>query len=162
MLKHGKVLKKMEKWGPEFKISFTIQLLDGMATTRNKLLNVFHLSATDHNCCNKGDRIPGVWVVQKEDGPKLRIDIAMPSHQSHEVDLVLNQNHSITLTQNITTQNITTDGFFTVHVDGKVVWELPTTPDQYKDVIWYLSNPWDPTAEGKISLKHLSISNNNG
>ena len=156
-LKHGKIFKEMETWGPDFRISFEIQPLDAIATV-NGWLNVFHMTATNNNCCGKGDRMPGVWVIW-ENGPKLRVDITMPSHKYHKEPLVMNQFHNITMIQRSTSED---KGVFTLWVDGKVSWEEPTTPVQYKHVTWYMSAPWDQTAENKVTFQNLSFSNDRG
>jgi len=49
-------------WGPEYEIKFDIKFISWPSDT---WFNIFRLSARDGNCCELGQRIPGLWTKQE-------------------------------------------------------------------------------------------------
>ena len=48
------------RWGPAFKISFQVFIVEGAQS--DTFRNILRFTATDNDCCNVGDRLPGLWL----------------------------------------------------------------------------------------------------
>ena len=87
----------IDRLGPEFTIEFDIKVnsidsgspksqgngskSQGDGYGSEPLYNLFHLTATGDNCCNNGDRVPAVYITNKNRVPHLYILVTMPDHQ---------------------------------------------------------------------------------
>jgi len=61
---NDKVTKRTEVfhgWGEQYLVEFTIEVNKLPSTD---VLNVFHMTSTDRDCCNHGDRLPAVFVLK--------------------------------------------------------------------------------------------------
>jgi hypothetical protein len=58
-IKKGRLAKKFQNWGDVYVIKFQI-VVTKMPTSL--WTSVFHLTGTNENCCDHGDRIPAFWI----------------------------------------------------------------------------------------------------
>ena len=54
-------IETIQNLGPNYKVEFNI-----FVKKEGHSLNVFHFTANDNACCNVGDRIPFVYIVNAE------------------------------------------------------------------------------------------------
>ena len=54
-----------DEWGPEFSISFELELKD--TTDNDEWYDLLQLTANDNFCCSPGDRVPGIWLIKETD-----------------------------------------------------------------------------------------------
>ena len=72
MVKKNNLVKTFSKWGPDFAIQFEFKILKRPAEWHS----VLHLT-TGENCCNKGSRIPGIFLNSDGQGTYMYLTIAM-------------------------------------------------------------------------------------
>ena len=127
-----------------------------------KWMSFLHLSATGKNCCNYGDRVPGVWF-KSNDGKTIFMTVAITqqigkSQIVKNINLEKNKWHKIELDHMIVGKG----GKFTVTVDEKVAWTVDnTSPTEYKNVLWYQSDPWYESMAKYVEVKCLRITKMN-
>jgi len=117
--------------------------------------NVIHGSPNDHDCCNVGDRMPGIWLSNS--GSETKGFYMMFDH-SQDGDPYFWTNTAVTVGN---TYHVTMDvnqTWFTVTVDGVTIKDesKPSHPT-YTNVKLYASDPWYTSAD--VTITNLLISN---
>ena len=155
MVKKNNLVKTFSKWGPDFAIQFEFKILKRPAEWHSLL----HLT-TGENCCEKGSRIPGIFLNSDGQGTYMYLTIAMTGREKtkkHWLDL--NKWLSMELNQK--------NGQFSVVLDGVVVWTVESGQEQFQNVQFFLSDKFYPSAsysvegasgENMIELRKLIVS----
>ena len=133
------LVKTFSKFGPDFTITFEMKI------TKKPVgwTNILHLT-TGKDCCGAGTRIPGVWLNSRNGKPYLHATIALIRSQNYkDITLEMNKQYSVELVQ--------AAGFFRVKIDGKQVWQEQSGSATFRNVKYYWSNPWHPSA-GKVAI----------
>ena len=133
----------MDKWGPEYSISFEIKL---KPMPKGVWYNFIHLTSTNKNDHSYGARIPALFF-RNDNGktPYMHVTVAQTKGQNqrwHNIMLEENKWYKIRLDHKIvdTTEQ---GGKFTVTLDEKVVWTVDKLSSiEYKNVKLYQSDPW--------------------
>ena len=107
VIKKSHTVKMIDRLGPEFTIEFDIKVnsIDGSSSPKwsksqgddyggEPLYNLFHLTATGDNCCHNGDRVPAVYITNKNRVPHLYILVTMPDHQVGKSSKLVNQEYT--------------------------------------------------------------------
>ena len=115
-----------------------------------------HLTATNQDG-DGTDGIPGVFFDRDSNGPYLWVEF-IPNRKAGQawnelIYLSDNKWYHIQLDQKIIGQS----GQFTVTIDGEVKWTVENEPEQFKNVIWYQSDPWYESIAGKADIRGLTL-----
>ena len=62
-MKRNNKLKTIPQWGPTYSVSFDIKV--NSINPNTTLANVLHFSDFGRDCCEIGDRIPGIWITNE-------------------------------------------------------------------------------------------------
>ena len=117
--------------------------------------SVFHLTIGE-DLAQYGDRYPAVWVHKDK---KFLIDSAVNGKKNHGkfINYQLNQEYHIEIKQE---ENSNGEIIYRIVVDGTTVHEVVnTTPQRFKEVILYESDPRYESFASFGELKHLKIVN---
>jgi uncharacterized protein (DUF427 family) len=134
----------------DYKISFTIT----PTGIQEQWSNIFHITATGQNCCNYGDRIPGVWFFPGN--TRLHVvhghadsgnddcspEEPLPLNVATPVDIEIRQKH------------------VEVRFNGRIVCTEPRgTVETFNAAHMYISDTWHPAANAAVSemkLEHMT------
>ena len=130
------MIKELLNWGDQFKIELSLMVTKIPSTTST---NVFHLTGSDNNCCNNGDRIPAMSI---NSAGYFHICTSVNGNGNYwkNFDFELNHVYQITIQQlkdssGLYWYEIIIDGVSKEKTENKQV----TT---YPSVKVYASNPW--------------------
>ena len=133
------LVKTISKFGPDFTITFEMKL----TKLPNKWFNVLHLT-TGKNCCGAGTRIPIVFLYSSNRKPYMYASVGMTRRLlGRRIRLEMNKQYSVKLVQ--------AAGFFSVKINGKQVWQVRSGSATFRNVKYYWSDPWHPSA-GKVAI----------
>ena len=62
----GNLLAVIPEWGPNFRITFDLNIHSLYSSRSDGWANVLHFTSSGKDCCSIGDRIPGLWTNSKE------------------------------------------------------------------------------------------------
>ena len=146
--KKGQIIQTFEKWGSTFKVEFDIIAFKA----KTGLTNVLHLT-TGESCpsffCH---RIPSVYINQ---WGQFHIYTSFGKRTVYKFED--GQKYHFAIEQTLE------DGIvmYKVIVDGQVVHsEQNNKPEDFNNVMAYVSDPWDPTFDG--CLENLKLTPGNG
>ena len=154
MIAKGKKLKPVDI-PLDYEIGFTLAV-SAIASLKG-WRNILHFSATGKNCCNYGDRIPGVWFEPNS----LRLYVVDGHILEGNADSRLMKCDTKVLTlQNGKTYNLKMRFLrrsVTVMVNGKVACGNIPREDRrvFKGVKVYASDPWYTPANAAVSGLYL-------
>ena len=80
---------------PNFKITFYLKLYE---KTDNLLTNILHISTTNNDCCNKGDRICAIWI--EPSSTKLMISTDSLDINTNNFNSIVKTNQSLSIETN--------------------------------------------------------------
>merc|ERR1712243_361784 len=66
-LKQSQLLAVIPEWGPNFRITFDLNVHSMTSTRSDGWANIFYFTATGKDCCSIGDRVPGLWTNSKRE-----------------------------------------------------------------------------------------------
>ena len=135
----------------DYEVGFTL-VLSAIASLKG-WRNILHFSASGKNCCNSGDRIPGVWfqphtltlyIVNghtregNSDTSKMKCDSKL---------LTLQRGKTYSLKMRFEQKKVT------IWVNGKVACDNIPREDRkvFKNVAVYVSDPWYVAAEAAMN-----------
>ena len=89
-----------QNWGPEYSIEFDIVVkkLPNYDWTKGPWINVFHVTSTNENCCNKGDRIPGLFI-NKDGYFQFTTSMNNYGHDFRNISFTLGKIYHVTIKQ---------------------------------------------------------------
>ena len=149
----GDVVWSTNYWGRQFKIEFDVQVTKELTDTWH---SIFHIT-TGGNYDYYGSRIPAVWVNKAK---YFHICSGVSGNKLHEVNYLqyqLNQWYHFEIKQE---ENSNGEIIYSIKIDGHAVHEVVnTTPQRFKEVILYESDPWYESFASFGELKHLKIVN---
>merc|ERR1719300_2313808 len=61
-VKKGQLLAVIPEWGPNFRISFDLNINSMYSSRSDGWANVLHFTATGKDCCSLGDRVPALFT----------------------------------------------------------------------------------------------------
>jgi len=157
----GQLVKKIEKWGPEYRIEFHIKIKPSLSLPINSYHNLFNL-VTD-GCATRWGykcRIPGVGIKHNGDLPSMHTTVSQIPDSDHKwFDFVmeLDQWYNVVMDHTV---DIYENGKFTLYVDCKNVWEIPgTAATAYDNVAVYQSEIETPSAGPYVDVRGLRFLN---
>jgi len=138
--------------------NMSISFLLYISNTYNNWRNIFHISNNNNDCCNIGDRVPGLWIYPKSTRLLLVNDIKMINNNkqvgvSTNDGIRLNRDCFITMTWSNTTVSIYENGLLKASRDYK----LPLIA-AIPEASFYIGDPWYKANEG-IQIKDFTIYN---
>ena len=152
--KNNKLSQVFNQWGKEYSIKFDIRIHKDFSSP--EWLNVFRMTSTDNNCCNIGDRIPGLFVLSNK---KLQItnSIGSQGNDHFEFPYELHKTYHIVISQ---TQSRTGKFEYCTNIDSINVRCLGNDkPRFFENVLLYFSDPWHASLKGYGKLSNLEINN---
>ena len=125
-------------------ISFFIKLTNLNPNWRN----IFHITNTNNNCCNSGDRLPGVWITPNDTG----LHLAFCDVSNTNIGFVTNSKIKL----NTSTKIDIIINLKTVYVYFNnilvTIYTIPNNIVQANDnAYFYLADPWHPSVDMYIS-----------
>lgn len=131
-------------------ISFWINI----SSISNNDRNIFHVSNDNVNCCNSGNRVPGIWILEKSSTLLIVNDTDVSPNQSFTVDgISMAKDTFVTISWN------NKDCY--VYLNKKFI-KSYTFPgnliDAMMDAYVYIGDPWSEQNNG-IKIKNLIIYN---
>jgi len=160
----GQLVKKIEKWGPEYRIEFHIKIKSSPSMPLFTGHNLFHLAA-DGCESNSGYkcRIPRASITHIGDQLIFTTSISqVPSYtlfasENFDVIMDLDQWYNVVMDHTIDTNGI---GKFSLSIDCKNVWEFAgTAATAYDNVAVYQSNSYSPSAGPYVEVRGLRFLN---
>merc|ERR1712221_20492 len=64
-VKKGQLLAVIPEWGPNFRITFDLNVHSLYSSRSDGWANVLYFTASGKDCCSIGDRVPGLWTNSK-------------------------------------------------------------------------------------------------
>ena len=132
-------------WGPAFKISFNVQMKNNLLTSEGELLNLFHITSTNTDCCELGSRIAAVWFHRGE-GPDfgrknyMRVATTLSgSNKYYDFEVPKGKWLFVVIEHK---SYWWSKGIFRLRINDQLVMEHKTIWTRHNNVIWYMSNPW--------------------
>jgi hypothetical protein len=124
-------------------------------STLNNWRNIFHVSNTNNNCCNNGDRVPAVWVCPNQ----AQIMIANGNTQNGNINLypgllTLHTNYYIVIVWNNTTLNVYKNG----ELQYNYTYSSPITSAK-PNATFYMGDPWYSSQDGGVKIRNFKIYN---
>lgn len=118
--------------------------------------SIIHMTATGNNCCNVGDRVPGIWFWANSN----KLHICSPIDDAgnkcvNTKDIPTDKSTVITVEQRAVKNQYKT----IVSIDGDVIDQKPHTkePAEFTNVKLYASSPFYD--EAKVVIKNLEFKN---
>jgi len=165
----GQLVKKIEKWGPEYRIEFHIKMKSSTSMPPNIEHNLFNLAADGcESSWGYKCRIPFVSIDNNGDSLNFHTSISqIPSEYEYyydeiddknfDVEMNLDQWYNVVMDHTIDTDGI---GKFTLYVDCKNVWEVSgTAATAYNNVAIYQSETKTPSAGPYVDVRGLRFLN---
>ena len=148
-MSQGNLIKTIPTLFPDYEISFEIY-----PTTPNHEDSIIHLTTTDNDCCNFGDRVPGVWfhyvntklviIIQNaiswngNDHTGVTTNEAVPLNQWTEIKIKQSFQSDLTY-------------LYELSMNGQVYHcETNTSPQEWSNVKVYAADPWYDAATASI------------
>ena len=103
-------LASISNWGPAWKVSF--EILISQYTEDDNFKNIFHFTATGKDCCDIGDRLPGLWLSKEN---VLYLGTHIGTNGDHVVKTgVVSKNvwHAVKLEQKLDNQKVKISSYF--------------------------------------------------
>jgi len=158
----GQLVKKIEKWGPEYRIEFHIKIKSSPSMPINNWHNLFNLAADgcesswDYKC-----RIPRVSIIHTGDLIQFHTSVSqIPSELdpvSEDFEMELDQWYNVVMEHTV---DMYGNGTFTLYVDCENVWEvLGTAATAYDNVAVYQSDADSPSAGPYVEVRGLRFLN---
>merc|ERR1712157_311165 len=110
--RQGNLAKMFESWGQNYQIMFNIKVTN----LPGRKLNFMHFT-TGKDCCEKGTRVPAVFLDQKNGKPVLEID---NTYATTRYEIELYKDYLVNLIQK--------DGMFSITINSK---NVKTRPVKY-------------------------------
>ena len=103
-----------------FDIGFDIKVKKDLVL--NEWYNLFHLTKTNENCCNDGDRIPGVWFKRDHSGLAMYVSCTFKHSQPQTkvYKMAVGKWYRVRILSLISLDNSDIQGY----VDDKHVWTI--------------------------------------
>ena len=155
-MKSNVVVGTVPKVGKEWSLSFDIKPL---GVVPKNSASIVHLTANDKNCCDAGDRIPGVFMIRN------RIQLLVCSDKDGKGNRCIKSGKLTKgkYTSVLIQQRKTKKGrwVMTVTINGKVnknriVFKKDQEPKEYTNVKMYSADKWYP--EANAFVKNLIFS----
>ena len=131
-------------------ISFLINVLKGANFWRN----IFHFTSTDRNCCNRGDRLPAMWI-RPDNKHNYNIRFSTDSGNNDGIDLPqLDLPKSTELFVGLVFNKNT----FSLYINNKLQLQKKFNNIHKRDnnTILYIGDKWHPQ-DGNIYIKKFTI-----
>lgn len=134
------------------KISFTIKITDKCKDWNN----IFHITSSGSNCCNKGDRVPAVWInTDSQNGLYMHVAASTSNNGNNTHNFYFNKGKSFTSNVILTWRN----NEVIVNIDGNInrynYRNSLIEPDANAKI--YLKDPWHQ-GEPVYTIKNFTIS----
>merc|ERR1712157_459488 len=126
LIQKNNLVQTLDTWGPDFNIKFDMRIV--------KLPTGWH-NILHYTTVGNQNRIPGLWLNSKKGRPY--IHIVMGKHNK-DITLEMNKDYSINL--------VARKGVFYVHVNVSGLWKVKTGTTVYRNVKYYMSDPWYASA----------------
>ena len=147
----GQIIQTFEKWGSTFKVEFDI-----MANkAKTGYTNVLHLT-TGEDCCGNGQRIPSVYINQHG-------EFVIITSLNGNGNYWFNYNFNDGQKYHFVIEQTFEDGIvmYKIVVDGEVALSQQNNqPQNFNNVMAYVSDPWNPTFDG--CMENLKFTPGNG
>merc|ERR1719153_1550486 len=147
VIKRNNLLYTLPALGKQFNLYFEVYI--------NKfgpnVQNILHFTSTGNNCCNVGDRIPGVWAVEHG---YLHISYALNGNgnQFGEVAVRSREWISVQISQTLINNRFV----YEIRINSKSVYKLDNNRAQvFKNVKVYAGDNFHPPIDGKIRRLYL-------
>ena len=151
-LQKGKQLaSKFDGWGKKYLVEFDI-VVNRMPS---KWMNVFHMTSTDNDCCNHGDRIPAVFVNNLK---LFHIPASVGGNGNfhHDYNFELNTLYHIEIKQDF--HEFSKFGIYCIKINGEIHFcQLNESPRTFDDVKIYTSDQWYESFANYGKLSNLLI-----
>ena len=151
-LQKGKQLaSKFDGWGKKYLVEFDI-VVNRMPS---KWMNVFHMTSTDNDCCNHGDRIPAVFV---NNAKLFHITASVGGNGNfhHDYNFELNTLYHIEIKQDF--HEFSKFGIYCIKINGEIHFcQLNESPRTFDDVKIYTSDQWYESFANYGKLSNLLI-----
>ena len=100
-----------------------------------------------------GDRVPGVWFKSN----RLHVSVKLTQNNANQVAdseaLALNVWHHLSMKQEQVAEQ---KSKFTIILNhGEQTWTMDTYPTEFKNVLWYQSDNWGKSLEGKAEVRNV-------
>jgi len=158
----GQLVKKIEKWGPEYRIEFHIKIKSSPSMPINNWHNLFYLAA-DYCESSWGFecRIPMVSIIHTGDLLQFYTSIYQMISESDPVfldfEMESDQWYNVVMDHTV---DMYGNGTFTLYVDCENVWEvLGTAATAYDNVAVYQSDADSPSAGPYVEVRGLRFLN---
>merc|ERR1711874_799210 len=150
-VKKGKLIGHIPSWGPYFKISFDLRVFGRRKGWTNVLS--FKGNGGNSNCCNKGDRVPAVFL--NEDG-RLYIVNSVGGNGNHGFESSNQERIRPGKWYKVTIEQVSQAGktFFNVYMDGTRIHSVPNSdPGTFTNVKVFACDKFHNPAD--VSYKNL-------
>lgn len=132
-------------------ISFWIDI----SNTHDNWRSIFHVSNTNNNCCNAGDRVPAMWICPGSTQVHIKYSSVTNGNDGPECSLYqipLNTPTFITIVLNSSTLNLYANGVsqFTHQFESPLI-------QAKSDAKFYMADPWHAT--GGFQIKDFRLYN---
>jgi len=156
----GNLIAVIPEWGPNFRITFDLNVHSMYSSHSNGWANVLHFTASGKDCCSIGDRVPALWTNSK------RNYLYFCSNVDHHGDYCrtttagtfrTNSWYKIEIKQRFEAYQ----WWYSVEVEGlgTVVNVVNTKPGKWTNVAVYASDPFYPPTNAVIrNLNYVSSS----
>ena len=146
-------------WGREFNVKFDIQVIKELSSSSSSsYMNVFRITRGGGSS-SSSDRIPAVWIKKTSYKTYVYIysDVSGNKNYYKHFECELNQWYHFEIKQE---ENSNGEIIYSIKIDGDTVHEVVnTTPQRFKEVILYESDPWYESFASFGELKNLKIVN---
>ena len=143
-IKKNQLVKELKNWGKEYKIEFGIKVMK----LPKHPTNVLHISASDNNDKNYGDRIPAVFI-HKEGYARICSAVNDEKNFCKDLNFELGKKYQATI------QQLKKDGkyWYEIIVDGKSEFKIENkNPKSFENCKLYLSDPWHATFSSDLGM----------
>jgi hypothetical protein len=153
LTKGNKVNQVFNNWGREYLVKLDIEI---NAEFTENWLNVFHMTNTDNNCCNQGDRLPAMFI-NKDKWFQLSSSLGSSGDHVFKFYYELNTPYHVEISQT----DFGHGNFqFCIRINNVDVYcKKNNHPRMFDGVRLYLSDPWHGVLNGKGKLSNLEVIN---
>ena len=138
-----------DTWGPNFKFNFDLKI-----TGTGSWRSLIHLTTGGDYPSTPGASLPRV-LLNTDSHPYtfISVGVHMTGADGFKADIYvfeeMNKWYNIEIEQK--------DGTFSLTVDGKLIWSKKSGSAIFKNVQWWQSDPWYPSAGDMAEMKNLKV-----
>ena len=132
---------------------YSISFLYNLNATKPSWTNIFHITNTDNNCCDRGDRIPALWVKPNETTFHIRMSTNDSDNDGIDID-------ASPVNNKILVTFIFDNNIFTMYINNskKITETFNNIEEISRNAILYIGDPWYEHNE-TVNIRDFTIYN---